>query len=137
MPFRIGDNSTETDFDDQGLTIVSPVSNDSGDPRNRLTRQAMRTYINLRNNAADSAVFSGTWKWGTRAEFDWDQDDAAVVTFNSPTFRGMGRFTVGSSISGSATFDNVDEVYMADNGADLDGSTFRNPHGNHLLRLAA
>lgn len=135
MPFRIGNNSSETDFNDQGLTIVSPPSNDTADPRNRLTVQAMRTYLNLRNNAADTATFSGTWIWGTRAAFDWDQDDAAVVTFSSPTFRGMGEFTLGSSITGPATWDDVDAVIFADTGVDIDGSTFKNPNGNHALEL--
>lgn len=136
MPWKVGDNSTETDFNDNGLTIISPVSNDSSDPRNRLTTQAMRTYLNLRNNAADTAIFSGTYIWGTRAPFDWDQDDSAVVTFNSPTFIGMGSFTLGSSITGPATWDDVDTVIFADIGVDVDGSTFRNPNDNHLLQLA-
>lgn len=135
--FRIGDNSAETDFNDNGLIIVSPQNNDSADPRARLTDQACRTYLNLRNNAADTAVFSGTWIWGTRAPFDWDQDDLASVTFNNPNFTGMGDFTLGSSVSGSATFNNVGVVIMADNGVDLDGSVFRNPHSNHLLQLSA
>lgn len=137
MPFRIGDNSTQTNFDDQGLTIVSPPSNDSADPRNRLTTQAMRTYLNLRNNVADTADFSATWIWNTRADFDWDQDDSAVVTFDSPTFTGMGSFTLGSSITGPATWDDVDEVIFADTGVDVDGSTFKNPNGNHLLEMTA
>lgn len=137
LPFRIGDNSTATTFDDGGLTIISPVHDDSSDPRNRLTTQAMRTYLNLRNNAADTGTFSGTYIWGTRAPFDWDQDDSAVITFNSPTFRGMGSFTLGSSITGPATFDDVDEVIFADTSVDIDGSTFRNPNGNHALEITA
>lgn len=134
-PFRIGDNSTSTQFNDNGVTVVSPASNDANDPRYRLTTQAMRTYLNLRNNAADTATFSGTWLWGTRAPFDWDQDDAAVVTFNSPTFAGMGDFTVGSSITGDATWDDAGVVIMADTGVDLDGSTFKNPFGTHSVQL--
>lgn len=137
MPFRIGNNSTITTFDDEGATIISPVHNDSSDPRVRVTTQAFRTYLNLRNNAADTADFSGTWIWQTRAAFDWDQDDAAVVTFSSPSFKGMGEFTVGSSITGPATFDDVDAVVFADTGVDLDGSTFKNPNGNHALEMTA
>ncbi len=137
MPWEVGNNSTETDFNDNGATVISPVNNDSSDPRNRLTDQAMRTYLNLRNNAADTAVFSGTYIWGTRADFDWDQDDNAVVTFSSPTFRGMGTFTLGSSITGPATWDNVDSVVFADTGVDVDGSTFRNQNGNHALEMTA
>jgi len=137
MPFQIGNNSTETDFNDNGVTVISPVDNDSGDPRNRLTDQAMRTYLNLRNNAADTATFSGTYIWGTRADFDWDQDDSAVVTFNSPTFRGMGTFTLGSSITGPAVFQDVDPVVFADTGVDIDGSTFRSPNGSYALEMTA
>jgi hypothetical protein len=133
MPFRIGDNSTSTQFTDQGNTIISPVSNDSSDPRNRLTVQAMRTYLNLRNNAVDTAVFSGTYIWGTRAKFDWDQDDAAVVTLSNPTFTGMGTITFGSSITGSATFNNTNEVILNDTGVDLDGSVFKNANGSYAL----
>ena len=135
--FRIGNNSTITTFDDEGKTLISPVANDSSDPRVRITTQACRTYLNLRNNVADTATFSGTWIWGTRAPFDWDQDDSAVVSFSGATFRGMGEFTLGSSVSGNATFDDVDMVVFADNGVDLDGSTFRNPFGNYLMDLAA
>jgi hypothetical protein len=137
MPFRIGDNSTSTQFNDNGLTIISPKANDSADPRNRLTNQAMRTYLNLRNNVADTATLSGTYIWGTRAAFDWDQDDSAIVTFTSPTFIGMGEFTLGSSITGSATFDNVDSVIFADTGVNIDGSTFKNQNGNHALEITA
>lgn len=137
MPFRIGNNSTLTNFDDQGLFVVSPPSNDSADPRNRLTTQAMRTYLNLRNNVADTAAFSGTWIWGTRAPFDWDQDDSAVVTFTSPTFTGMGQFTLGSSITGPATWNDVDPVVFADTGVDVDGSVFQNPNGSYALEMTA
>ncbi len=134
MPFRIGDNSTETDFNDNGKTIVSPVHNDSSDPRVRVTTQAFRTYLNLRDNVADTAIFSGTWIWGTRAAFDWDQSDNAVVTFSSPTFTGMGDFTIGSSVSGPAIFNSVGVVTM-DSSSDLDGSSFKTPYGDHLLSI--
>ena len=110
MGFRIGDNSSSTQFNDNGQTIISPVSNDANDPRVRVTNQAFRTYLNLRNNAVDTATISGKWIWQTRAAFDWDQNDSAVVTFSNPTFNGMGTFTLGSSITGSGTWDNVDPV---------------------------
>lgn len=135
MPFRIGDASTATTFNDDGLTVISPVSNDTADPRVRITTQAMRTYINLRNNVADTATFSGTYKWGTRAAFDWSQADAAVVTFNNPTFNGMGTFTLGSSTTGSATWENVDSVVLNDTGVNIDGSTFKNQNGNYALEM--
>jgi hypothetical protein len=137
MGFRIGDNSTSTQFNDNGATIVSPVSNDINDPRVRVTTQAFRVYLNLRNNVADTAIFSGTWIWQTRAAFDLDQDDLAVVTFTSPTFKGMGTFTLGSSITGAATWDDVGPVVFADTGVDVDGSSLKNPNGNHLLEMTA
>jgi len=137
MGFRVGDNSIETDFNDNGLTIISPVSNDVNDPRVRVTTQAFRTYLNLRNNVADTAIFSGTWIWQTRAHFDWNQNNSAVVTFNSPTFKGMGTFTLGSSITGPATFDDVNSVIFADTGINIDGSLFKNQNGNYGLEITA
>ena len=137
MGFRIGNNSTITTFDDEGKTVISPVANDSADPRVRVTTQAFRVYLNLRNNVADTADFSGTYIWQTRAAWDFDQDDAAVVTFDNPTFKGMGDFTLGSSITGPATFDDVDPVTFADTGVDIDGSTFKNQNGNHALEMTA
>lgn len=137
MPFRIGNNSTVTTFDDEGYTVISPKHNDTNDPRVRVTVQAFRVYLNLRNNAADTATFSGTWVWQVRSLFDFDQDDSAAVTFSSPTFKGMGEFTLGSSITGPATWDDVDAVIFADTGVDVDGSTFKNPNGNHALEMTA
>lgn len=136
MGFRIGNNSSITTFNDNGLTIISPVSNDAADPRVRVTTQAFRVYLNLRNNVADTATFTGTYVWQTRAPWDFDQDDSAVVTFTSPTFRGMGTFTVGSSITGPATWDDVDPVITADTGVDINGSTFKNQNGTHALQLS-
>ena len=137
-PIEIGENSTATTFNDNGATVFWPNSNVASDPRVRVTSQAFRVYLNLRNNAADSATFSGFYNAGdSNPDWDFDQDDAAVVTFNSPTFINVGRFDVGSSISGSATWDSCGVVYFNDNGVDLDGSTFKNPNGDHLVRLAA
>jgi len=137
VAFKVGDNSSNTSWTDSGFTIISPPTNDTADPRNRLTTQACRFYINLRNNASDVARFNGTWQWGTRAPFDFDQDDNAKVILTNPTFKGMGAFTLGSSVTGPATWDNVDEVIFADTGVDVDGSTFKNTNGNHALEMTA
>ena len=137
MPFEIGNNTIETDFNDNGATVVSPGNANPVDPTVRITDRAMVTYLNLRNNSADTAVFSGTYIWGSRAAFDWDQDDSAIVTFTSPTFTGMGGFTLGSSITGPATWDDVDPVILADTGVDIDGSTFRNQNGSYALEMTA
>ena len=137
-PIEIGDNSTETDFNDNGAFVFWPDTNDPGDPRVHVTNQAFRVYLNLRNNVADTAIFSGFYDCGNSyPDWDFDQDDSAVVTFNNPTFKRTGQFDLGSSVSGSATFDGCEIIYMQDNGVDIDGSILRNPHGNHLLRLAA
>jgi len=134
MPFRIGNNSTITTFDDEGKTVISPAHNDSADPRVRVTTQAFRVYVYLRNNAADTATFSGTYIWQVRSPWDMGQSDSASITFNSATFKGMGDFEIGSSVSGDATFDDVGVVDM-NASADLDGSTFKNPYGDHLLSI--
>lgn len=137
MPWRIGNNGpccSITTFNDGGKTIISPVSDCPSDPRNRFTTQAMRTYLNLRNNCCDTATFSGTYVWGTRAPFCWVQTDSAIVTFSGPSFKGMGAFSIGDSITGPATFDDVDLVDI-ETGTNIDGSTFKNPNGCHLLNL--
>ena len=137
-PIEIGNNSTITTFNDNGANVFWPNHNDAADPRIRVTSDAFRVYLNLRNNAADTATFSGFYDAGdSNPAWDFDQDDAAVVTFNGPTFKNTGQFDVGSSITGNATFDSCGIVWYNDNGVDLDGSTFRNPSGNHLVRLAA
>lgn len=137
-PIEIGNNSTETDFNDNGVSVFWPNSNDPTDPRVRVTSDAFRVYLNLRNNSADTATFSGFYNAGdSNPPWDFDQDDAAVVTFNDPTFVNTGQFDLGSSITGSATWDSCGVVWCQDNGVDIDGSTFRNPSGNHLLRLEA
>ncbi len=137
-PIEIGNNSTATTFNDNGASVFWPNSNDSADPSVRVTEDAFRVYLNLRNNAADTATFSGFYDCGNSyPPWDFDQDDNAVVTFSGVTFKRTGQFDVGSSITGNATFDDCGVVYCQDNGVDLDGSIFKNPHGNHLLRLAA
>lgn len=136
-PVEIGDNSTATTFNDNGASVFWPNTNSASDPRVRVTDQAFRVYLNLRNNAADTATFSGFYNAGdSNPPWDFDQDDAAVVTFNNPTFVNTGTFTLGSSITGPATWDGCGIVDFADNGVDVDGSTFRNPNSTHLLRLA-
>ena len=136
-PIEIGDNSTATTFNDNGVSVFWANHNDPSDPRVRITSNSFRFYINLRNNAADTATLSGSYDAGNSYP-DWDmsQSNAAVITFNNPTFKRTGTFEVGSSVSGPATFDDCGVVDIVNNGADLDGSTFRNPNSTHLLRLA-
>ena len=139
-PIRIGNNSSETDFNDNGATVFWPndTSASDPDPRFRITNQAFRVYLKLRNNAADTATFSGTYDAGdSNPAWDFDQDDNAVVTFNSPSFKNTGQFDIGSSVTGDATWDSCGVVWLNDNTIDIDGSTFKNPNGDHLLRLEA
>lgn len=137
-PIEIGDNSTATTFNDNGVSVFWPDDDEPGNPRIRATEQAFRVYLNLRNNSADIAVFSGFYDCGNSYPlWNFDQDDLAIVTFNSPTFKRTGTFLIGSSIAGSATFDDCGTVEYQDNGVNLDGSTFRNPHSTHLVKLAA
>ncbi|MHA1814127.1 MAG: hypothetical protein ACTSYX_11930 [Candidatus Thorarchaeota archaeon] len=137
-PWEIGDNSTSTQFDDNGVSVFWPDDDEPGNPKVRVTEQAFRAYLNLRNNAADTVTLSGKYDCGNSyPPWDFDQDDAAVVTFSSPVFKRVGTFLVGSSITGAATFDDCGVVTYQDNGVDLDGSTFKNPHADHLVRLEA
>jgi len=137
-PIEFGDNSTATTFNDNGVSVFWSNHNDPADPRVRVTSDAFRVYMNLRDNAADTATFSGYYDCGNSyPAWDFDQDDAAVVTFSGVTFKRTGEFKVGSSITGNAVFDDCGVVSYQDNGVDLDGSIFRNPHGTHLVRLSA
>ena len=136
-PVEIGDNSTPTTFNDNGATVFWPNSNDPQDPRVHVTEQAFRVYLNLRNNAADTATFSGVYDAGnSNPPWDFNQNNSAIVTFNGVTFRRTGRFDVGGSISGNAIFENCKIVWFNDNGVDLNGSTFHDPLDDHLVRLA-
>jgi len=123
VAFQIGDTSTATNFDCVGKTIVSPSDNDASDPRFRLTTQACRVYIDLRNNAADDAdLDNSTWVWGTAAAFDFDTSNAAAITIQNAVFSGMGDFTLGDSVTGAATFGLAAGFDVISNGANIDGS---------------
>tara|TARA_B110000093_G_scaffold75854_1_gene82581 strand:+ start:1620 stop:3227 length:1608 start_codon:yes stop_codon:yes gene_type:complete len=136
MPFRIGDEVTPTTFNDNGLTIVSPASNSSTDPRFQLTDQAMNVHIKLRDNSADTVTLTGTYLWGTRATFSFRNSNQATTRLTGATFRGMGEFKLGSSVECSSTFDNVGTVIAVSPAADIDGSTFLNTFSNHALHLS-
>ncbi len=135
-PIEIGNNSTITTFNDNGASVFWPDDDELGNPRIRVTEQAFRVYLNLRNNVADTVTLTGSYDCGNSYPlWDFDQDDNAVVTITGATFKRTGTFKMGSSVTGAATFDDCGVIDFQDNGVDLDGSTFRNPHGNHLLKL--
>ncbi len=126
-PCSIGNASqtspTQTTFNDSGLSINSPSSAETSDPRFHLTNDSMRVYLDLRDNSADTAEFSGTYNWGTQAPFDFSQSNDASITLSSANFTGMGEFTCGSSVSGNATFTLGGTNKVIINGANLDSST--------------
>ena len=122
-PFVIGKSGESTSFDDEGITVLSPASDDHTDPRFQLTNNSMRVYLDLQ--PGDTVTFSGSYIWGTRAPFDFDTTE--TVTFNTPTFQGMGTITIGSGISGPANFVNTDILLNKADTWDLDGSTFNTP----------
>jgi len=136
MPFQIGDGATSTVFDDGGFTVVSPGSNSSTDPRYQLTTQAMQVHTNLRDNINDSATLSGTYVWGTRANFNLDQSNNASININGAAFRGMGDLTIGSSVSGSATFSDTGIVKLKNSNASIDNSIITNPFQTHALQFS-
>ena len=124
VAFQIGDTSTATNFDCVGKTIVSPSNNDATDPRFRLTTQATRIYIVLRDNVADDAdLDNSTWVWGTAAPFDFDVSNNSVITIEGAVFSGMGAMTLGSSVVGAASFALASGSILTINDADIDGST--------------
>lgn len=122
-PFQFGDGSTATTFDDGGAIVTSPANNAAGQENFRLSDQAMRVYLNQRDNAADSVTLSGSYSWGTAAPWDFDEDNLASCNITGAVFSGMGDFTLGGSVTGAATFTLASGSNVIINGANLDGST--------------
>jgi len=135
-PFEIGDGTTTTNFDDGGVSVFWPNATQLSDPdpRVRVTNKAFRAYMNLRDDFNDSATFSGFYNCGSsNPDWDFNISNQSFISFNNATFLNTGTFTVGSSVSGNATFDGCGIV--RNNGADLFGSTLKNPNSTHLMRL--
>ena len=135
MPFQIGDGLTITTFDDGGLTVVSPANDTATDPRYQLTNQAMQVHVNLRDNSNDSAALSGTYVWGTRATFNFSQSNQAGINIAGATFRGMGEITIGSSVSGAASFIDTGTLNIKNSNASIDSSVITNPFQAHALHF--
>jgi len=134
IPWQIGDGTTATTFNDNGDTIVGPPHDDVNDPRFRLTSQALRGYIRLRDNAADIVTLSGTYNFidSNKPDLDFDVSNAAVITLTGSTWIGRGPITLGSSVAGAATWDRCGTV-DATAGPDVDGSIFKSPTNDALL----
>lgn len=127
-PFVIGKTDKQTRFNDKGATIVSPGQQD--DPVTKLSNYSMRVYFDLQTD--DEVILSGTYQWGTPAE--WDMNTSETITLNDTTFMGMGDITMGSGIDGYASFYDVGIVKFNTSG-NLDGSTFSSPSSTHLLEI--
>jgi hypothetical protein len=123
IPFQIGDGTTETDFNDQGAIIVSPENNAALAETFRFGVQAMRVYYSMPNASSSANIMTGTYNWGTAAPWNFDESNDSTMNIAGASFNGMGDFTVGSSISGAATFTLAAGSDVIVNGADLDGST--------------
>jgi len=124
VAFQIGDTSTATNFDCVGKTINFPANADATDPRYRYTLQAGRVYIDLRDNVADDAdLDDSTWVWGVASPFDFDVNNNSAITIEGAVFGGMGDFTLGSSVTGGATFNLNTGSDVIISGANIDGST--------------
>ena len=127
-PWVIGKAGNQTQFNDNGKTIVSPGQQD--DPTTKLSNDSMRVYFDLQSG--DEVVLSGTYQWGTKA--NWDMDTSETIKLNDTTFIGMGDITMGSGIDGYASFFNVGVVKFNTSG-NLDGSSFDTPSSTHLLEI--
>ena len=131
-PFVIGDGSTTTTFDDEGITIYSPGSSNNSVPITRLTISSMRVYFDLTSN--DTCDISGKYYWGTRAKFDISSCVGANIELDNAVFDGMGQITFGSDTSGNATFNNCNTICLY-SGCRLDGSKFTKNNEWYTLEL--
>ena len=118
-PIQFGDGTTSTQFDDQGVTVISPQNNGLGAENFRISEQAMRVYLNTRNNVADSVILSGAYVWGTAAPWDFDVSNDSSCEL-SGNFAGMGSVTLGSSVTASGNFNLASGSGVICNGANID-----------------
>ena len=122
IPFSFGDGASAVNFDDQGVAVVSPANNATGQENFRLTNDAMRVYLDTRNDAADTVNLSGSYSWGTAAPWDFSQSNDGSATL-SGNFTGMGEFTLGSSVTASGTFSLATGSDVVVQGANINTAT--------------
>ena len=103
VPFSIGDGSSETNFNDNGATIISPSDNAQGQENFRLTDNSMCVYLDTRDSVADSVILTGSYSWGTASPWDFNISNSSVCQLTG-NFVGMGDFTLGSSVTASGNF---------------------------------
>ena len=121
-PFSIGDGVSSVSFDDESVSVVSPASNSPNQENFRLTNNAMRVYFNPRDSAADTAVLSGSYAWGTAADWDFNISNQSSCVM-SGLFAGMGNITIGSSVTANGSFNLSTGSSVISNGANIDGIT--------------
>ena len=123
-PLSFGDGSSAVNFDDQGVSVVSPGDNVPNQENFRLTNNAMRVYLDTRDNAADSVILRGNYAWGTAAPWDFSQSSSGTCTL-SGNFGGMGEFTLGSSVTANGVFALAAGSKVISQSAAIDGITVR------------
>ena len=121
-PLSFGDGASAVSFDDQGVSVVSPGDNVPNQENFRLTNNAMRVYLDTRDNAADSVILRGSYAWGTAAPWDFSQSNQGTCTL-SGNFGGMGDFTIGSSVTSSGVFSLASGSKLIVDGASIDSTT--------------
>ncbi len=121
-PFSFGNGVDSISFNDNGVSVVSPASNSQNQENFRLTNDAMRVYLDMRDNVADSVVLSGSYAWGTAADWDFNQSRLSTCLL-SGNFTGMGDFKIGSSVTATGSFNLFTGKKVICEGANIDGIT--------------
>ena len=116
-PFSFGDGVNGVDFNDNGVSVVSPASNLPNQENFRLTNDAMRIYLDTING--DSVVLSGSYSWGSAADWDFNVSNGSTCLL-SGNFVGMGKFTLGSSVTANGNFNLSSNVAVVSIGANID-----------------
>lgn len=115
-PFSLGNGVDATNFNDNGVSVVSPSSNLPNQENFRLTNDAMRIYLDTING--DSVALSGSYSWGTAAAWDFNVSNSSNCELTG-NFVGMGDFTLGSSVSASGNFNLASGSPVICNGANI------------------
>lgn len=123
-PFSIGDGSTATVFNDNGASLISPSNNAANQENFRITDDAMKVHLDMRDNAADSVTLSGNYTWGTGADWNFNESNASTCLL-SGNFTGMGKFRIGSSVTATGTFDLAGTQKVESYGANVDSITVK------------
>ena len=117
-PFSFGDGVNSVDFNDNGVSIVSPASNSPNQENFRLTNDAMRVYYNPSGIALNNnCVLSGSYSYGTAAKWNFDVDAPHTLSGN---FTGMGDITAGSGGVLNGNFNLASGSSVICNGANFD-----------------